>query len=468
VVVADRQVDAPVRDHAIIDADDGTVPPSSVLELDRSLVPVEGDRPPADIHGSEDSGGEAPDTLPFRPPAGPNPRANRLPTQTAALVFIALSTAIAMGFAIEAALVPARRAGVGRAGLALIGLTIALIPLAPTVGILAGASVEASVVLLLVPVLAAAIVSGWFSGRTTALGQNADQQVLSDVQVAAERLEVGDVDGALSDLRAVRRSASLETATYVDLWIRLANEEVQRRDGVRVSSSPTQQAISAEYARIASKRGRPPLVVVVGILVLGACVSIAVPMARGDLNAGQTACAAAQPILATAEASPRTSLVVDPMLSHLVVDDPGVAAKLVGDGGMRLEQAAMSRHDPKAGVKLQAAGFVAAYRRDWETPDGHTLSADIFQFATPKGAARFHRQMTEYACRFSSLAFAGTDNQTGLRINYSTGDPVVEQLAWVDGPYRVVVARSYAAPPVDHAGIQDLAFRAEKLLAGFR
>jgi hypothetical protein len=135
---------------------------------------------------------------------------------------------------------------------------------------------------------------------------------------------------------------------------------------------------------------------------------------------------------------------------------------------MGLERAAASRHDPRAGEKLAAAGFVGAYQRGWETPDGHALSAEIFQFATPAGAAQFHRQMTEYACRFSSEAFAGTGNETGLQVNYSTGDPVVEQLAWVDGPYRLVVSESYAAPPADHAGITDLAFRAEKLMAGFR
>ena len=295
-----------------------------------------------------------------------------------------------------------------------------------------------------------------------------DDLSVTAVHAAAQRLEVGDVEGGLSDLRAARRAATPRTAAYADLWIRYATEETQRRDGVRISSRPTQEAIAAEYRSLGSRRGRPALPIVALVIAAGALVSVAVPIARGDLSNVARACVEAQPILAAAEATPRTTTIYDPSLSHLVLDDPGVRATLVDDGGMGLERAAASRHDPRAGEKLEAAGFVGAYRRDWETPDGHALSAEIFQFATPAGAAQFHRQMTDYACRFSSEAFAGTANETGLQVNYSTGDPVVEQLAWVDGPYRLVVSQSYAAPPADHAGITDLAFRAEKLMAGFR
>jgi hypothetical protein len=118
-----------------------------------------------------------------------------------------------------------------------------------------------------------------------------------------------------------------------------------------------------------------------------------------------------------------------------------------------------------AGQKLAEDGYVGGYGRDWETANGHSLSAEIFAFSTAAGAAKFHRQMTEYACRFSSEAFTGPANETGLRVNYTGGDPIVEQLGWVDGSFRIVVARSYASPPADHAGVVALAQHAAEHLA---
>lgn len=372
-----------------------------------------------------------------------------------------------MGVAIEIGWVPLRRAGASRDWLALAALAIALVPVVPVVGALVGASLRMTLVAFAVPVGAAWIVGSWGARRRRSV-TDPDDLVVAAVHAAGQRLEVGDVEGALSDLRAARRAATPGTTAYADLWLQYANEEAQRRDGVRVSSRRTQEAMATEYTRIGSRRGRPALPIVALVIAAGAAISVAVPIARGALSPVALACGQAQPILAAAEAAPRTTPIADRSLSHLVLDDPGVQATLVRDGAMGLERAAATRHDPRADEELAAAGFVAAYRRDWETPDGHTLSAEIFQFATPSGAAQFHREMTEYACRFSSEAFAGTGNETGLQVDYSVGDPVVEQLAWVDGPYRLVVARSYAAGPADHAGITDLGFRAEKLLAGFR
>jgi hypothetical protein len=387
-----------------------------------------------------------------------------LSSQAIALVFIGIATAFAMFVAIEVGWVPIRRAGAGRAWLGLAALAIALVPVAAIIATLIGERGRAVVVALGLATLIAGIVGTL--GRSRRSATSPDDQVIAAVHAAGQRLEVGDAEGALDDLLAARHEATPRTVGYVDLWIRYANEELRRREGLRLTSRPTQQAIAAEYARLSSRRGRPALPIVVLVLAAGAAVAVGVPIARGALSP-ITACEQAQPILAASESAPRSSAIIDPALSHMTLVDPGVPAKLVADGGMGLGAAAASRHDPRAGDKLAADGFEAAYQREWETPEGRLLSAEVFRFATPTGAARFHREMTEYACGFSSLAFPGFLNATGLQVNYSTGDPVVEQLAWVDGRYRIVVSRSFADRPLDHADITDLAFRAMKHLTGF-
>lgn len=138
-------------------------------------------------------------------------------------------------------------------------------------------------------------------------------------------------------------------------------------------------------------------------------------------------------------------------------------AGLGASSGLSLNhsRAPQSLHETQGGSKLIAAGFVGAYRRDWRTPDGRSLSAEIFQFATSVGAVQFHRQMTEYACRFSETGFeAPFPASVGLRVRYSDGDQTVEQIGWVDGEFRLVVTRSFAEAPADHAAIVDLARRA--------
>jgi hypothetical protein len=354
-----------------------------------------------------------------------------------------------------------------RAPLALASLSVVLVPVVAAVATYLDAAVRVTLLALWIPAVAAGLFA---RGLARTRGRrwppsDPDEPVLTGVHGAGQRLEVGDVEGGTLELQALRRRASPQVAPYVDLWIRYAREEAQRRDGVRISSRPTQEAMAAELGRLQARQGRPPLAVVALVIALGMAISVMVPIARGALDADGFACRNVQPILAAAEASPRMTPIDDPTLSHLVLVDPGEAATLVDDGGMGIERAAESRHDPAAADKLHAAGFVGAYRRDWETPAGRHLSAEIFAFGTPDGAARFHRQMSEYACRFSSLAFVGSAGETGLRVNYTGGDPIVEQLGWVDGSFRIVVTRSYAQAPPDHDEIGGLARLAAEHLA---
>ena len=66
-------------------------------------------------------------------------------------MFIALATAFALGVAIEIGCVALRRAGAGRGWLALGVLAIALVPVVPVVGALAGAPLRVTIAALALP-----------------------------------------------------------------------------------------------------------------------------------------------------------------------------------------------------------------------------------------------------------------------------------------------------------------------------
>ena len=372
-----------------------------------------------------------------------------------------------MGVSIEVGVISWRRMGAGRRRLAIAATLVALVPLIAAVGTVLGLPVRVLILAIWLPPAAAWLISRIIArsrGSTWPAG-DPDEPVLAGFQTAAQRLDIGDVDGAEAILSALRGRATLRTARLVDLWIRYVDEERRRHAGTHVSSQPTRDAIAAEVRHLRSW-GRPSTAITAAVLAVGVVVAVGAPIASGAIRLDSgSACTDAQQLLARAEASPRDTASDDPTLSHLVLVDPGEPATLVDDGGMRFERAAESRHDPAAADKLRAAGFEAAYRRDWDTPAGRHLSAEIFAFATPQGAAMFHRQMTDYACRFSSLAFPGPNGELGLRVNYAGGDPILEQLGWVDGRFRIVVARSFVDSPPDHANVEALARGAAEHLA---
>lgn len=55
-------------------------------------------------------------------------------------------------------------------------------------------------------------------------------------------------------------------------------------------------------------------------------------------------------------------------------------------------------------------------------------------FDTQKGALSYHQAVTAYACRYSSEVFSVPGGGVGLRILYGSGDPVRDQVAWIDVP----------------------------------
>ena len=100
---------------------------------------------------------------------------------------------------------------------------------------------------------------------------------------AAGYLDVGDVEAAQAQVSEARRHATPESAAYVDHWDSLVREEVQRRNGERISRLERLKAIQNEYARLIL--GADPMspfwealiVVAVGAVVLASIISRALP-----------------------------------------------------------------------------------------------------------------------------------------------------------------------------------------------
>lgn len=123
-----------------------------------------------------------------------------------------------------------------------------------------------------------------------------------------------------------------------------------------------------------------------------------------------------------------------------LVSQPEAGATLISDQVMDLEAAAESRHDPDTREQLVEAGFLTATSRDWLAADGRHIGADIFVFRDEVGALRFHRTVNRYACQFSNEAFEGPLHGIGLEVRWSRGDPILEQISWVNGDRRYIVS----------------------------
>ncbi len=140
----------------------------------------------------------------------------------------------------------------------------------------------------------------------------------------------------------------------------------------------------------------------------------------------------------------------------LVLSDPGNDFTLVSERPMSIEQTAASRVDTETLNQLREAGFESAYRREWIRDDGTGLVNDVFAFATPDGAESYHQAVTAYACQYSTELFSVPGGGVGLRILYGSGDPVRDQVAWIDGTRRVVIAIGYQDDSADHSEVLQL------------
>jgi hypothetical protein len=214
---------------------------------------------------------------------------------------------------------------------------------------------------------------------------------------------------------------------------------------VHPSDSPSRQASSSAASRAAA-------------VLLGAALGLVPAVATG--RAPFLVCPRAD--RAANGASLDTGIVAAP--PGYLLTDPGPEFTLVADYPMSIEEAAESRVDSLTLLQLREAGFVSAHRRIWIRDDGTLLGNDAFRFSDSDGATGYHRAVTRYACQYSNEAFDVPGGGVGLRIRYGSGDPIRDQVAWIDGGHRLVIAIGYRDPPDDHSEV--LALVAEGRSAG--
>ena len=294
-------------------------------------------------------------------------------------------------------------------------------------------------------------------------------EVASILDEARARLEASDPDGwraAVDRLQSVSDPAAAGVAH--------AMADYACEVGLGVPPSPATERRFHDEARRYLFDSRPPraavailtplLAAIVGLTpALGAGILRPALVSLTDgLGAGifDPVCDAAQQ--AAADGGSTDSQPTGSGLWNLLLDAPGPDFTLVWEGSMTLEESAASRVDTMTLPQLRAAGFVSAYQRDWIRDDGTRLGNDVFAFAEANGAVSYQQAVTGYACRYSSETFAVPGGGVGLRILYGSGDPVRDQIAWIDGNHRIVMAIGYRDDSRDHGEVLDLVARARQ------
>lgn len=243
------------------------------------------------------------------------------------------------------------------------------------------------------------------------------------------------VDTALRRMETYR---SHETAAFLDAWRRRADRQLASMDPRRGASDTT------------------GLTNLMTVALLAAAVSPALAMQSLPHNA----CSEVDTLLApTAEFAARDYHFDGLTLFQRVLDDPGVGPEMFDQGSLDLEAAAAYRHDPDSLRQLEIHGFREAFHREFRTDDGSVISSTVYEFSTVPNAVDFQAYANRYACVFANEAFAGPapHDGVGLQIRYGNPDQIVEQVSWVRGPRRYVIALGFLGRPPDHSAIMRLA-----------
>lgn len=292
-------------------------------------------------------------------------------------------------------------------------------------------------------------------------------EVASILDDAQARLGAGDPDGwraAVDRLQSASDPAAAAVAR--------AMADYARELGRGVPPSPSIERRFHDEAQRYLFDSRPPTPVVAVLApLLAAVVGLAPGLGAGiirpalvglthGLGAGIFDPVCDEASNAAAEGGSSESPSTVSALSNLLLDGPGPDFTLVWEGPMTLEESAASRVDTMTLPQLRAAGFVSAYGREWIRDDGTRLGNDVFAFAEAHGAESYQQAVTDYACRYSSQTFAVPGGGVGLRILYGSGDPVRDQVAWIDGNHRIVMAIGYRDNSRDHREVLELVARA--------
>jgi hypothetical protein len=192
------------------------------------------------------------------------------------------------------------------------------------------------------------------------------------------------------------------------------------------------------------------------VLLMSATLVAAVPF--GLLVVRQDPCLGVEWMLVTQRSDGRGAAALG-FLPNLLPRQLGSEARLVVADKRDLTQEAATKRDPDTAAELRTAGFQGAFHLGWADPSGRGISAEVMEFGNQAGALFYHRTVSRYACQFANAAYGSADGGLGLEVRYSTGDPISEQIAWVDGARRFVVSRTYLAVPADLEQILELAAR---------
>jgi hypothetical protein len=341
---------------------------------------------------------------------------------------------------------PAVRAEGGRfrARLAVLGISAAVVALLGASAFLgppfAVAGFGVAVFILLVP-------AGWIVRGTGGPEWTAAQIVVREgVARAYQRLGYGDPDGWRQEMMLIERPPDPALGEYVASLHEMARE-LERGAPPQPSTS---QRLGAAYGRAFVGDGlRRPLA--------AALILLAVVGAAGPAFAAERARAGAcDDALAIVDRIKPEVISGASRLENLVPRHPGIigAVALFRDR-LDLVAAVESRVDPRTEAQLIEAGFVEGLRRGWEAEIG-VIAADAFEFDSPEGALRFHRDVTAYACSFAERTFPVGDNAVGMRINYRSEPHIRDQIAWIDGRHRVLVSIGYTDVPFDTSDIKRL------------
>jgi hypothetical protein len=298
-------------------------------------------------------------------------------------------------------------------------------------------------------------------------------EVASILDDAQARLEAGDPDGWRA---AVDRLQSASDPAAAGVARAMADYARDLGRGLPLSPSIERRFHDEAQRYLFDSRPPSPMVAVLTPL-LAAVVGLTPGLGAGifrpalvgltdGLGAGIFDPVCDQAHKAAVDGGTRATQSTVSQLPNLLLDSPGPDFTLVWDGPMTLEQSAASRVDTMTLPQLREAGFVSAWRREWIRDDGTGLGNDVFAFAEARGAESYQQAVTAYACRYSSQTFEVPGGGVGLRILYGSGDPVRDQVAWIDGNHRFVVAIGYRDDSLDHSEVLDLVTRARQVSRG--